>query len=417
MFEHAMSGSATNSGLKTSLRHVSAGGVRSESVRTANLSTLLQCLHFAGPATRSELVEETGLTRSSVAALVGELEEAGLVVEHAGSPDGSPGRPSPTVSANSSQNLVLAIEIAVDDLAVAIVGLGGKVLHRIRVDHPRDLSTIDETIADVAELVAKVRSATKNTPLLGVGVAIVGLVHRTTNTVVVAPNLRWNEVPLGNLIRDACSLSVPITVANDGNAGVLAESRRGAAVGQKNVIFLSGEVGVGGGIIVDGQVINGQGGFAGEIGHMPVNPEGLDCGCGARGCWETEIGEGALLRRTGRMADGGRAALNSVLDSAAAEDPNVLRALARQGEWIGIGLAGLINLFDPGMVVLGGTLRRVYPYVIDSVNEVVVGRRLSGREARMSIVASTVGEDASLLGAAELAFQSLLANPLTVHRA
>ncbi len=416
MFEHVTSASAANSDVKTSLRHVSAGGVRSESVRTTNLSTVLQRLHFAGPATRSELVEETGLTRSSVAALVGELEEAGLVFELAGSPDGSPGRPSPTVSANSAQNAVLAIEIAVDDLAVAIVGLGGTVLHRIRIDHPRDRSTVQETIADVAELVSEVLSATENTPLLGVGVAIVGLVHRATNTVVVAPNLSWNEIPLGDLLREACSLSVPITIANDGNAGVLAESRRGAAVGQKNVIFLSGEVGVGGGIIVDGQVINGQGGFAGEIGHMPVNPEGLDCGCGARGCWETEIGEGALLRRTGRMADGGRAALNNVLEAAAAEDPDVLRALARQGEWIGIGLAGLINVFDPQMVVLGGTLRRVYPYVIDAVQEVITSRRLNGRVTTIDIVASAVGEDASLLGAAELAFQSLLANPLAVHR-
>ena len=396
---------ATNDGLPR-------GGVRSESVRIANLSTILRCLHFSGPKSRSRLVEETGLTRSSVAALVGELSDAGLVSEHAATPSGSPGRPSPTVAVNADRNMVLAIKIEVDDIAVAIVGLGGEVLYRIRVNRYRDLATVEQTVNDIATLVADAHAAVGNAPLLGASVAIVGLVQRSTNTLVIAPNLGWSDIALGDLLQHATQLDIPFAVANEGDVAALAETRRGTAVGQRHVIFLSGEVGVGGGIVAGGRVISGRGGFAGEVGHMPVNPDGLECGCGARGCWETEVGVRSLLRRTGRKPEGGPAALDEVLQAAARGDADVLQALDTQGDWLGTGLAGLIHIFDPEMVVLGGMFRRVYPYVIEALQRSLTDRLLATTVGDIDIVASTLGEDASLLGAAELAFEPLLNDPL-----
>ena len=386
-------------------------GIRNESVRTANLGTILRRLHFGGPASRSQLVEATGLTRSSVAGLVGALVDAGLVTETASLPDGSPGRPSPLVAANET-NAVLAVEIEVDSVAVAIVGLGGTVLYQSRRQRPRSRSSVEDTVVDIAELVAEAREAAPDVPFHGVGIAVAGLVYRQTNTVVVAPNLGWADVPLAALLLEACGLDLPVAVANEGDLAALAETSRGIATKLANVIFLSGEVGVGGGIISDGRPTTGKNGFAGEIGHLPVNPNGHLCGCGAKGCWETEIGERALLRRTGRPVDGGRAALDDVLEAAAAGDADVLQALTDQGEWIGFGLTGLVHVFDPDIIVLGGILRRIYPFVIDAARTVLAGRLLGSSIESIEIVASGLGEDAPLLGAAELAFKPLLADPL-----
>ena len=152
-------------------------------------------------------------------------------------------------------------------------------------------------------------------------------------------------------------------MANEADLGALAELRRGAAVDAQHVLFISGEVGVGGGLIVDGKPLTGAGGFAGEVGHMPVNPDGRTCRCGSVGCWETEIGEGALLRRAGHPPDAGREEVEAVLREAAAGAPDVLEALDAVGRWLGFGLAGLVNVFNPQVVVLGGLFGRIHPFV------------------------------------------------------
>ena len=390
------------------------GGVRSESVRAANLATVLRHLHLTGPCTRSQLVEHTGLTRTSVGALVGELALAELVTEHAALSDGTPGRPSPLVAVNRDDIAVLAIEIAVDSVAVAVVGLGGEVLTEMRIDRPRERVTVAETVADLTVLVGQTRAAASVRRLLGVGVAVAGIVRRATNTVVLAPNLGWDDVPLGDLIAEACDLDVPVHVGNEGDLGALAEIRRGAAVGQRDVIYLSGEVGVGGGIVANGRPVIGRRGFAGEIGHLPVNPSGRRCGCGSRGCWETEVSETALLRRTGRPVDGGQHAISELLSAAAAGDRDSLRALERQGYWLGVGLAGLVNVFDPDIVVLGGMFRRVHGHVIDALRASLATRVVAAADG-IAIVPSALGSDVALLGAAELAFDPLLTDPLAAQ--
>ncbi len=390
-------------------------GMRSESVRTVNLSTVLRHLHSRGPATRSQLVEQIGLTRSSVAALVGDLERAGLISEDAAQPDGRPGRPSPRIKLNTDV-AVLALEIAVDSLAIGIVGLGGTVTDQRRVERHRSRATPEDVVADLDELIVEVvdQLAEKSSPiqLIGIGVAVVGLIRRDTREVAFAPNLGWTDVPLGDMISESSGLDIPLFVGNDGDLGVVAELRRGRAMGAENVLFLNGEVGIGGGIVSDGRLIVGRDGSASEIGHIPVNPQGRDCACGARGCWETEIGERAMLRDAGRSVDGGRRAVEEVLDAAASGDATALSALERQGFWVGVGLAGLVNIFDPDMIVLGGVFRRAFPFIIEPIETELAIRRIVERPEPAVVVASALGFDAPLLGAAEIAFEPLLSNPL-----
>jgi predicted NBD/HSP70 family sugar kinase len=388
-------------------------GLRSETVRSANLATVLRVLHFDGPTSRSEMVARTGLTRSAIGALVGELVRAELVVERRAISGGSPGRPSPVASALSERNVALAVEVLVDSIGVAAIGLGGVVLHTVRVDRARDRVSVERTIEDIVETVGHVtRHLSPTCRVIGMGVGVVGIVRRSDNSVSIAPNLGWRDVAFGALLRTALGDMFPVLLANDADVAALAEVRRGAAIGTDDAVCIWGEVGVGGGLISRGEPVTGASGFAGEVGHMPVNPHGLACQCGSFGCWETEIGEGSLLRRTGRPSDGGRAAVEAVLAEAAAGVPAVLEALAVEARWVGIGLSGLINVLNPSMVVLGGLFGRLHPLIADQVNDEIGRRALPSARANLRVVPSQLGADAVLLGAAELAFEALLADPL-----
>lgn len=252
--------------------------------------------------------------------------------------------------------------------------------------------------------------------ILGIGVGVVGLVNRTDNSVSIAPNLGWHDVAFGHRLERALGSTIPVLVSNDADLAALAEVRRGVAVGVREVLCVWGEVGVGGGLISRGEPVTGADGFAGEIGHLPVNPDGRVCRCGSIGCWETEVGEGRLLERSGRPPDGGREAVDALLADADAGVTTALDALAVQARWLGIGIAGLINVMNPSMVVLGGLLGRVYPYVEQLVGDEIERRALASSRLGVTVVTSALGGDAPLVGAAELAFEPLLADPLGTLR-
>jgi predicted NBD/HSP70 family sugar kinase len=387
-------------------------GQRSETVRRANLGAIVRALHEGGPLSRSELVARTGLTRSAIRALIGELASAGLAVEEGAVRLGTPGRPSPLVRIEPRGGVVLALDIAVDSLAVALVGLGGTVFERMRVDRPRTHSSVDQVVADLVELAAGVRARRPAVgPVTGIGVAVVGVVRREDGLVSMAPNLGWRDVPLGERLAAAFATGIPISIANEADLGALAEHRRGAAVGVDDVLYLSGEVGVGGGLIVDGRPLTGAAGYGGEVGHIPFDPDGARCRCGSVGCWETLVGEGALLRLAGHPSAGGRAAVDAVLAEAAAGSPSALAALAHVGRWLGIGLAGLVNVLDPRLVVLGGLFGRIHPFVRDALEHELDRRALAAPRALVRVVPARLGADAPLLGAAELALEPLLVDP------
>jgi len=388
-------------------------GQRSETVRRANLSAIVRELHLRGPLSRSELVAWTGLTRSAIRSLVGDLVAGDLVAEEAAIRLGTPGRPSPLVRLVAENAVVLALEVAVDSLAVAIVGLGGDVLWQRRIERPRGHSSLEEIVGDLVGLAVAARSRrpADETPI-GVGVAVAGIVRRADGVVAFAPNLGWTDVPLGRRLAEALDLRIPVEVANEADLGALAEFRRGAARGADDFLYVHGEVGVGGGVIVDGRPLSGSAGFAGEIGHIPVNPDGRPCRCGSFGCWETEVGEGALLARAGYPLDGGSAAVASVMADAAAGRPGAIAAIDEVGRWLGIGLAGLVNILNPRRVVLGGLFSRIHPFVAARIEAEFDLRALAAPRRLVSVVPAALGVDAPLLGAAETAFEPLLADPV-----
>ena len=232
----------------------------------------------------------------------------------------------------------------------------------------------------------------------------------------MAPNLGWVDVGLGEALAKVFGDDVSIHVANEADLSALAEARRGVAIGADEILFLSGEVGVGGGIMVDGQPFIGAAGYGGEVGHMPVNPMGLPCRCGAVGCWETEAGSESLLRRAGRSPASGPAAIDALVAEAEAGSPDAIRALEETGRWIGIGLAGLVNLLNPRLVVFGGLFGRIHPFVASTVEAELDRRALAAPRRLVRVVPSELGLEAPLRGAAELALEPLLADPASWMR-
>jgi predicted NBD/HSP70 family sugar kinase len=391
---------------------VARPGQRSETVRQANLSAIVRELHLRGPLSRSELVERTGLTRSGIRAVLGDLVASNLVREERAPSLGTPGRPSPVVRPNAWGATVLALEIAVDSLAVALVGLGGELFDSIRIDRDWERFSLDETVKDLAEMSRLVRARPPaRDSLIGVGVSIVGIVRRSDGFVRMAPNLGWRDVALGERLIEGLGTNLPVWVANDADLGALAEQRRGVAQGANHVLFIAGEVGVGGGLIVDGRPFTGLAGYAGEVGHLPVNPAGIVCRCGSVGCWETEVGETALLTRAGRPRDGGRSEVDAVLRDAAMGSPSALSALSNVGRWMGVGLAGLVNVLNPELIVLGGFHGRIHPFIATALRAELDRLALEASREIVRVVPATLGIDAPLLGAAELAFEPLLADP------
>jgi predicted NBD/HSP70 family sugar kinase len=387
-------------------------GLRSETIRRANLSSIVRQLHAAGPTSRSGLVARTGLTRSAIRGLIGELVTGGLVAEGRARSLGTPGRPSPIVMARPEGAVVLALDIEVDSLAAALIGLGGELLEHVRTDRPRGHSSLTAIVADLAELADIVRARrTSSHDLVGVGVAVAGVVRRADGLVSMAPNLGWVDQPLGDRLARVLGDDLPISVGNEADLAAIAETRRGVASGADHVLFISGEVGVGGGLIIDGRPFTGVAGYGGEIGHLPVNPDGRRCTCGAVGCWETEVGALSLLRRAGRSVLGGRAEIDALLDAAAAGSEPDLAALAETGRWLGIGLAGLVNVLNPGLVVFGGLFERIHPYVAAAVDGELDRRTLPAPRRLVRVVAGKLGSEAPLIGAAELALEPVLADP------
>lgn len=389
----------------------SLAGATQDEVRRSNLSAVLRLLHLGGAQTRSHLTAVTGLNRSTVGDLVTSLAALGLVRERPGDVRGV-GRPSLVVEPVSTSAAVLALDLRVERTIAALVGLGGEVFARAECRHrSRDREPlIDEVVEVGREVLAQLPAGAV---LAGTCAGVPGVVRATDGLVRFAPNLGWADVPLADVLRDRLGAGRGrVSVRNDADLGVLAEHLRGSARDSSTVLYLAGDIGVGGGVFVDGRPLIGAGGYGGEVGHMRINPTGHTCRCGARGCWETEIGYAALARAAGDAAARG---LPGLVEAAERGDPLALSAFEGVAEWLGVGLVNLVNVLNPQSIVLGGHLGAVYAVAGEGVLAQLDSALPAAREL-VRIASSELGGDATLIGAAEVAFTMLLDDPAGLLR-
>ncbi|MFE9424823.1 ROK family protein [Kitasatospora sp. NPDC006697] len=391
-------------------------GPSQEEIRRHNLSTLLRHVHLGGPASRAVLADRMGLNRSTILGLVNDLTTAGLVAEETPRDTGRAGRPSLVVRPAADHVYALAFDVGVDHLTAARVGLGGAFLARRSTAWPgagerEPGGAADRLAAFARELAA---GAAPGSRCVGVGAAVRGLVRHPDGLVRRAPNIGWTEQDFRAELADRLGPDTSVAVDNEANLGALAEHLRGAGAGFDDLVYLHGDAGIGGGIIAGGRLLRGADGYGGEVGHLIVNPRGgRRCGCGSSGCLEAEAGERALLDAAGRGPETtGPAAVRAVVDAADRGDIAARAALHQVGDWLGVGVSNLVNLLNPRVVIFGGILRDVYLSSAAQIRSRINTSTHAVLRESLRLRVSGLGTDSVLVGAAELGFAALLADPL-----
>jgi len=389
---------------------------RSEELRRHNLSRLLALVHQHGEQSRADLTAALHLNRSTIGDLVSDLVDLGLVTERRPVSAERAGRPSHVVVPRTEGAFVLSVDIGVEQLTLAVVGLGGSVVARSTHDIEGSGRRPDRIAARVARYGAKLMDELGAATPVAVGVSVPGAVRRPDDIVELAPNLGWKHVPFARQLEAKLPWRIPVKLGNDADLAALGEHQRGAAIGLDHVIFVMGSVGIGAGVIVEGSGMYGAGGFAGEIGHVTINPEGPPCHCGSSGCIETYLGEHALLRAAGVTTEHGAEVLNEVFARAEAGHTREADAVHTTALWLGRALSILVNVFNPRGIIVGGTLARVMQLEPSLVESVLDQRAMAAARADASILLPGLGTDSALIGAAEAAFAQLLEAPDLLHR-
>ncbi|MFE1439886.1 ROK family protein [Streptomyces sp. NPDC058739] len=372
-------------------------------MRRRNLARVMHAVSAEASLSRAAVASRIGLTRAAVSTLVDELIRTGLLEELGPERPGRVGRPGSALAVSGHGPAGIGAEIGVDHLAVCAVDLRGQVRARaVRHGTNRGRSP-GPVVAELTALLRQVVAEADHAGLwpAGLAVAVPGLVARDARTVVRAPNLDWHDVDLGALL----PAEHPLTVDNEANFGGLAELWLGADT-PRDFLHVSAEIGIGAAVVVDGRLLRGTRGFAGELGHVPVRPDGPECPCGGRGCLEQYAGEEAVLRAAG--LEPGEDQVGLLAGRAAAGDEAVRHALRDAGEALGIALTGAVNLLDPRGVVLGGALAGLAPWLLPAL-EAELARRTTGPACPVSV--SGLGPEGPLLGAAHWVVRGVLDDP------
>jgi glucokinase-like ROK family protein len=401
-------------------------------VRERNLSIVLRYIWEAGgPIARPRLTETSGLNKSTIGTLLAQLQAWNFVRE-IGTQNVGPGRPGVLIDIHPDAGRIIGAEIGVDFISVVLADLRAQVVWQRKIDTNGAAKLGQPQILVQAETLvreAMQQASANGLQVLGIGLGVPGLVDHATGTLLFAPNLGWRDVPLRDMWRSA--FQVPVIVENEANAAALGEKMLGVARGCDNFLYLSAGIGLGGGLVIDGKLYGGAGGFAGEIGHMTLVPDGPQCNCGNRGCWETLIGPTAIVDRVRQAATLGHTPLlmalpeingdvsaicmNHVLQAAALNEPAVLNSFDEVGRYLGIGVASLVNAFNPSLVVLGGVLSLAGPYVLQRAQQEVNARALTAARESVMLRLSAFKFDACVMGGVSLIVREILSNPAVWH--
>jgi predicted NBD/HSP70 family sugar kinase/predicted transcriptional regulator len=374
------------------------------SLRQRNRLRIIDVLRRSGSASRVDIVRDTGLSRTTVSKLVGELQAEGLVVERAnGGAEASAaanavGRPPVALTLNPAAGAVVGIDFGHDLVRVAVADLSGTVIAEARRDIDVDSQAeqaIDLAAAMVDEQLAGLHLDLDRT--VGVGVAVSAPILRDIDdpgATSILPG--WGPfAPGGELER---RLGRPVLMGNDANLGALAEVRHGAGRGARNVVYVMLSGGIGAGLILDGALFSGHSGLTGELGHVVIDPAGQICRCGNRGCLETVASAAALLEAL-RPLHGSDITLQDAVALARAGDAGCRRLFADAGRTVGRAVGSICNIVNPELVIVGGEMSVVGDVLVDAVAEGIALATIPAIRRDAQVVAASLGERAEVLGA------------------
>jgi glucokinase-like ROK family protein len=400
-------------------------------VREKNLSSVLRLVHSQSPISRAQLAVATGLNKSTVSSLIDELITQNFVYE-TGSNSGAAGRPATWLEINPQAGLVIGVELGVDFVTVAITDLLGNILWRRKEDaDPAEGQDkmIEQTLLIVKEAMAANKK--KGGRFLGIGLSTPGTVDLKEGVLIFAPNLHWRNVQFKKIFSDYTKLNAYIE--NDANAATVAEHLFGAARECQDFLFVFAGVGIGSGLFLNGHLYRGKNGYAGEIGHSPImaEPSPTVCHCGNRGCWETYANQYSIIQRVQARLEVKRSSivprlmaeqnlpLSIAIIKQAADmgDAEAIESFTEAGHAMGKGFAGLINIFNPEKIILGGPLSIAGEYLLPAIKETIAHHSfLPEINQQAEVQLSSFGSDASLIGAIAIVIDDVLSRPTNLER-
>ncbi|HHY98762.1 MAG TPA: ROK family transcriptional regulator [Firmicutes bacterium] len=388
----------------------------SRDLKVLNRLLVRDIIRKHGPIPRYEVARKAGLTPPTVTVIVNDLLKAG-VVEEVGHGESSGGRRPVLLELNPRAAFVFAVRIQRGEAMTALLDLAGNVLGRECLN--LDTSLPDDVIEEVGSSFDSLlkNSVVKKNMVLWCGVATPGLIDSRLGVVTRSSNLSWQGVPFSEMLSRRLG-GIPVHVENISNAAALAEKVYGSGQGRHNLVYLNLSVGVGAGVIIDDKVYGGARGYAGEIGHMILIPDGGPiCSCGRHGCFEAICGVRAVLEQirasvpkeelSRRGLEGAIATINDVTKPQIAAIPQVRETLERVGYFVGVAVANLMNLFNPEIVILGGELAKTGDLFSDTVERVAKECALQEIGEAVQIVKSSMKEDPPLMGAYALALEKV----------
>jgi predicted NBD/HSP70 family sugar kinase len=402
------------------------GLANQRAVRRHNLGVVLRHVSEHGPRSRATIALETGRNKTTVSSRVTELIGLELLVERGLEQRGTVGRPGQVVELSGSGVVALGLEINVDYLAVRALDLTGAERHRSLDVRDNRRVQVHEVLDRLGALASKALEEVQLEGLRPVGatVALPGLVDAARGALLVAPNLGWNDVAVVDELHERLSgPAFPLAADNEANLAALAELWEGTARGLSDVLYVSGEIGVGAGIIVSGELFRGSQGFGGEFGHMTVDPSGRPCACGSRGCLETLAGLEPLLEAAGldpadaATTTGSGEPVSQLAGRARMGDQQALDALREAGRWLGIGIASAANLLNFQAVVLGGFFAQLATWLAAPIAHELEAHVLASQWGVPRLLPSTLGPEAAVRGAAAQSLRRVLTDPASAEAA
>ncbi|MFC5359009.1 ROK family protein [Azospirillum himalayense] len=384
--------------------------VNSAAIRRLNMVRVFHALRENPSCAQRDLSRLTGLDKATTSAIVAQMIEEGLVERSEAPRARRIGRPETALGIAPSAGLLVGARLEPGTIRIVSTTLAGTVVEQSQIPGSTDLATalrrLHEGI-DAVVAASRPEGGAAPPPLRGIGIGIPALMDRE-GRLVLAPNLGWRDTPIRPLLEEA--LGAPVHVDNDTKAAAMAERLFGACRGVEDFVYLTGHSGVGGGLFLGGRLYRGAQGFAGEIGHLTVVPGGRPCGCGKRGCLETYVSETSILAQAGERA---RALPDLWAAAAAARDGDtVVRTLLEEaGSHLGFALSHLVNLVNPGLVVLGGNLSIVAELVLPTLNAALDEHALEPLRRDLRLLVSPLGPDAVPMGGIALAMDGFLSVP------
>ncbi|MFS0638774.1 ROK family protein [Mesobacillus foraminis] len=379
-------------------------------VKKENKTLVLDLIMNSFPISRADAAQKLGLNKGTVSSLVSELIDEKLIFE-SGPGESSGGRRPVMLLFNQNAGYSIGVDLGVNYIYGVLTDLLGNIILEKNTENP-GLSYKD-ALREVTSLIQELIDSAPSSPygIIGIGVGAPGIVNKEGD-VLLAPNLGWRNVSLKRDLEHAFNL--PVIVENEANAGAYGEKKFGVGKDYDNLIYISAGIGIGAGIIINGELYKGINGYSGEVGHMSIDFNGPKCSCGNNGCWELYASEQSLISKAGSFGLENEMTLEKIINLAASEDEDALSMLKETGRHLGLGIINIINAFNPKQIIIGNRLAAAKEWLSWDVKQTINKYTLPFHQTEIDISFSNLALPAAALGVSAFSIENFIKNQLQI---